>query len=106
MSPKFSKRDIKRRILALQAVAAYTAYMQYTLRNIPSALDSELRAYARAQNKSLNEAAIQALSQVMGLSGQPMRYRHLNDIAGTWVEDATFDQAIAEQHHIDQDLWR
>jgi plasmid stability protein len=45
----------------VQATSAYIAYMQYTLRNIPSTLDEALRERARAEGKSLNEMAIETL---------------------------------------------
>jgi hypothetical protein len=31
--------------------------------------------------------------------------RDLSDIAGTWLEDAAFDSALAAQDTIDPDLW-
>jgi hypothetical protein len=30
----------------------------------------------------------------------------LRDLAGTWVEDAAFDQAIAGHDQVDPDLWK
>jgi len=30
----------------------------------------------------------------------------LRDLAGTWVEDAAFDQALAGQDQVDPDLWK
>jgi hypothetical protein len=75
--------------------------MQYTLRNIPSTLDSELRRRAKAEGKSLNSVAIEALFRGTGLS---VRLRDLSDIAGTWQEDREFDQVIAEQDRIDERL--
>ena len=80
--------------------------MQYTLRDIPSPVDSELRRRARAEGKSLNTVVIEALIRGTGLSGTPVRHRDLGDIAGTWQEDPEFDQAIAEQDQIDERLWR
>ena len=35
--------------------------MQYTIRNVPKALDATLRRSARKQGKSLNEVVIEAL---------------------------------------------
>jgi len=40
------------------------------------------------------------------LSEAPVRQRDLSDIAGTWQEDPEFDQAIAEQDQIDEQMWR
>jgi hypothetical protein len=80
--------------------------MQYTLREIPSTVDAELRRRAKAEGKSLNTVAIEALTRGAGLGETPLRHRDLGDIAGTWQEDAEFDQAIAEQDQIDERLWR
>ena len=80
--------------------------MQYTLRDIPPPVDSELRRRAKAEGKSLNTVAIEALIRGAGLSETPVRHRDLGDIAGTWQEDPEFDQAIADQDQIDERLWR
>ena len=80
--------------------------MQYTLRDIPPTVDAELRRRAKAEGRSLNTVAIEALIRGAGLGETPIRQRELGDIAGTWQEDPDFDQAIAEQDQIDEGLWR
>jgi hypothetical protein len=80
--------------------------MQYTLRDIPSPVDDELRRRARTEGKSLNAIAIEALIRGAGLSEAPVRMRDLSEIAGTWQEDPEFDQAVSEQDRIDEQLWR
>jgi hypothetical protein len=80
--------------------------MQYTLREIPAVLDSELRRRAKTEGKSLNTVAIEALVRGAGLGEARVRQRDLGDVAGTWQEDPEFDQAIAEQDRIDDGLWR
>jgi plasmid stability protein len=80
--------------------------MQYTLRDIPPILDSELRRRAKAEGKSLNAVALEVLTRGAGLTEAPLRHRDLADIAGTWLEDPEFDRAIAEQDQIDEKLWR
>jgi plasmid stability protein len=80
--------------------------MQYTLRNIPEALDTALRRRARQQGKSLNEVTLEALARGLGLSSEPVRFRSLRDLAGRWEEDPDFDRAITEQHQIDKGLWK
>ena len=80
--------------------------MQYTIRNLPDTLDAALRAKAKAEHKSLNEVAIQAMARGMGFSKETPRLRDLGDLAGTWVEDPAFDQAIADQRAIDNELWK
>lgn len=80
--------------------------MQYTIRRIPPAVDQALRKRARSTGKSLNEAAIEALAEGVGVAGAPRKRRDLSDIIGTWVEDPEFDAAIADQRRIDDDLWK
>lgn len=80
--------------------------MQYTLRDIPPLLDSELRRRAKLEGKSLNTVALEALVRGTGLGDAPVRQRSLDDIAGTWQEDPEFDRAVADQQQIDESLWR
>jgi plasmid stability protein len=80
--------------------------MQYTLRNVPDKLDRALRERARREGRSLNEVAIDALARAMGLTEAPLRQRSLRGIRGSWQEDPAFDAAIADQHRIDEELWK
>ena len=80
--------------------------MQYTIRNIPHVLDLELRERARREDKSLNQVAVEALASAMGLAARSVRYRDLEDLAGTWQDDPEFDQAIRDQDTIDDGLWK
>ena len=69
--------------------------MQYTIRGIPAAIDHTLRARARADGKSLNEAAVSALAEGAGVAGNPRKQRDLGDIAGTWKTDKALESALA-----------
>lgn len=80
--------------------------MQYTLREIPPIVDVELRRRAKAEGKSLNTVAIEALIRGSGIAESPIRQRDLGDVAGTWQEDRDFDQAIADQDRVDEKLWQ
>ena len=80
--------------------------MQYTVRAIPRAVDQELRRRARQEGKSLNEAAVEALTRGVGLGIERVRQRDLSDLAGTWAEDEEFDRAVRKQHRVDRKLWR
>ena len=80
--------------------------MQYTIRNVPKALDALLRDRARKEDKSLNETVLEALARAMGFSKEPTRQRDLSHLTGTWIEDPEFDSAIEDQDRIDEDLWR
>jgi hypothetical protein len=93
-------------MLAPHAGIAYDSRMQYTLREIPPIVDLELRRRAKAERKSLNTVAIEALIRGSGLGESPVRQRDLSDVAGTWQEDRDFDQAVADQDRVDEGLWR
>jgi len=81
--------------------------MQYTLRNIPPALDAALRRKAREEGRSLNQVAVEALMRALGLGGEePVRHRDLADVAGTWDADPAVDDALEDQRRIDPELWR
>jgi len=80
--------------------------VQYTLRGVPRAVDTRLRKRARAERRSLNSVALEALAKGAGLDPQAGPQRDLSDVAGTWLEDAGFERARAVQHRIDKRLWR
>jgi plasmid stability protein len=80
--------------------------MQYTIRGIPAAIDNALRVRARADGKSLNEAAVDALAEGVGVADTPRKRRDLGDIAGTWKPDKALESALATQDRVDEDLWR
>jgi hypothetical protein len=80
--------------------------MQYTLRGIPPALDAAIRERARAEGKSINEIAVAALVDGVGLGTEDILRRDLSDIGGTWVEEAAVEAALAAQDRVDEGLWR
>ncbi len=90
----------------MQAMSDYIAYMQYTLRNIPPALDRALRERAKREGKSLNEVAVRALARALGFAEEAVRHRSLQDLRGSWVDDSEFDTALEEQDVIDESLWQ
>ena len=93
-------------MLAPLAGIAYTWCMQYTIRSIPARIDRALRERSKREGKSLNETALEALTRGLDLNHQPVRYRDLGSIAGSWVRDRAVDRALDEQRAIDPDLWR
>jgi hypothetical protein len=80
--------------------------MQYTLRGIPPALDKAIRERARAEGKSINEIAVAALADGVGLGAEDIVRRDLSDIVGTWVEEAAVEAALSAQDQVDEGLWR
>jgi hypothetical protein len=80
--------------------------MQYTIRGISERLDMVLRERARAEGKSLNEIALSALAEGLGVGSQPAVRRDLGDIAGTWKKDAEAEAAMASHDRIETRLWK
>jgi len=80
--------------------------MQYTIRGIPPIVDNALRQRARAAGKSLNETAVDALSEGAGVAGARRKRRSLRDIAGTWTAEKAVESALADQDRVDAELWR
>lgn len=80
--------------------------MQYTIRGISPAIDEAVRERARAQGKSLNEVALEALANGLGLGDEEIIRRDLSDIVGTWKRDAALEAALAPRDRIDEGLWK
>jgi len=80
--------------------------MQYTIRGIPAAVDTALRERARAAGKSLNQAAVDALTEGSGMAGSRQKRRDLADITRTWKAEKAVEAALADQDRVDEGLWR
>ena len=80
--------------------------MQYTIRNVSKRLDKALRAKAKAEGKSLNAAALEALEAALGVAGDRPKRRDIGFLSGTWIEDPEFEKTIKEQRRIDRELWK
>jgi hypothetical protein len=80
--------------------------MQYTLRGIPATVDRALRDRARRSGKSLNEAAIDALAEGVGVSGTRRKRRDLSDLTRSWSAEKAVEHALADQDRVDEDLWK
>jgi len=79
------------------------AVRQYTVRNIPSALDRALREWDRRRNVSLNQAIVDAIKRGIGMD-EEQEHKDLDDLIGTWQKDEKFEQALSEQDTIEQEL--
>ena len=80
--------------------------IQYTLRQVPPALDEGLRARARREGTSLNQTALDLLAGGLQSRGDALRHRDLDFMFGSWVDDPAFDAAVEAQHQIDPDVWK
>jgi hypothetical protein len=92
--------------LTMHASRAYNAGMQYTLRNVPRHLDRILRAKARAESKSINTVALEALQQGLGVNGASKQYDDLDWFFGSGKLERKVTQAIADHDVIHRDDWR
>jgi hypothetical protein len=93
----------------MQAFCAYIAYMkstQYTVRGVSHTLDDRVREEARRYGSSVNATLLDALARGLGAGAEPAERGDMDDLAGTWVEDDAFDDAIAVFQSVDEALWR
>jgi plasmid stability protein len=81
------------------------AKSQYTIRGVPASVDRALRARARRAGRSLNDVMLEALRASVGEGTDPCPHEDLDDLIGTWEEDAAFDAAVREQDRVDTALW-
>jgi plasmid stability protein len=77
---------------------------QYTIRNVPAAVDRALRQRAARSQRSLNDVALEALAQAAQVSVPEVS--DLDAFFGSWVEDPEIDEALGAQRKVDEDLWR
>lgn len=95
----------------MQALFEYSAGMkkkqkiQYTIRQVPEEVDRKLREQAVREGASLNYIALDALASSAGVKDSPVEFHDLDVLAGTWVEDNAFDEAMKAFERVDEDLW-
>ena len=80
--------------------------MQYTIRRVPKQLDAALRRRARVEGKPLNQVALEAMAEALGVGHEPIRQRSVRDLVGAGKPDLELDAALADQRRIDPELWR
>ena len=78
---------------------------QYTLRNIPPALDRALRERAENEGKSLNQVAPRPSSAASACPSGEEATHDLDHLIGTWQDDPAFDEAVALQDMVDPEAW-
>jgi hypothetical protein len=99
--------------LTVQAHLAYNAGMkrrqksiQYTVRAVPEAVDRRLRRMVCERDVSFNTVAVEALEKAVGLGQASVRYRDLDALAGSWIEDPAVERVLAGLDQVDRELWR
>jgi len=91
----------------MQASDTYNAGMQYTIRKVPAPVDKAFKARAKAEGKSLNQLAIEALALRAGVASKiakpkrDLRFMrmHPDDIKAIERTRESFDR-------VDEELWR
>ena len=79
--------------------------IQYTIRNIPPALDRVIRKRAKEQGRSFNQTVVDLLNvQVFGTT-TPQEDKKFDWLFNQKTLDTRFDEAIAELSQIDEELW-
>jgi hypothetical protein len=80
--------------------------MQYTIRGIPRTLDAALRRRAKRDRKTLNQAAVEAMAEGLGMKLESGRRRSFRELVGARSKDSDLEAALDDQRQIDPDLWR
>ncbi len=79
--------------------------VQLTVRGVPRHVDQALRRKAVAERRSLNDVAVEALG-ASTCSEEEAVYHDIDHLVGTWVEDPAFDEALAAQDQVDEEMWK
>jgi hypothetical protein len=80
--------------------------IQYTIRNIPPAVDRVIKKRSKQSGKSFNQTVIDLLSlQTFGTT-KPVVDDGFDWLFGAMSLDDGFDQAIKDQSTIDPELWK
>ena len=88
---------------------AYNVYMnkiQYTIRNIPPAVDKVIKKRSKQSGKSFNQTVVDLLSlQTFGTTKVPTD-NNFDWLFGANTLDESFDEAIKDLSQIDEKLWQ
>jgi len=80
--------------------------IQYTIRNIPAAVDKVLRAQAKRRGKSFNQVLVETLQLGSGVGNTPTVYRDLDWFVGSGGIGSKEKAAFKDQRVVDDKLWR
>lgn len=80
--------------------------IQYTIRNIPPAVDKVIRKRAQENNQSFNQTVVDLLAlQTLGTTN-PSEETSFDWLFNRQTLDTSFDEAIDELSQVDQVLWQ
>lgn len=80
--------------------------IQYTIRNVPPAVDQVIRKRAKLTGKSFNQVAIESLSKGALGTDESQSSNPFDELFGASTLDEAFDEAIAEFSKPDPKLWQ
>ena len=82
---------------------------QLTIRGLGFDLHQAIKQEAGRRNMSVNRYVLSILKKAVGLEDEhpQMEYNDLDELAGSWTiaETQEFEQYMAEQRVIDEDIW-
>ncbi|MBI3555440.1 MAG: hypothetical protein HY074_04155 [Deltaproteobacteria bacterium] len=78
---------------------------QYTIRNVPSAVDKALRKKAMEKRTSVNSFLLGVLEREAGVGAPPAEHHDLDFLVGSWVSDPETDRVLDEQRKLDRRDW-
>lgn len=82
--------------------------VQYTVRDVPEAIDVRVRETADLEGISLNQAVVQALQRGLGLADEPVRYRSLRGMvrATDKPDRKGWDEALGAMDKVHPEDWK
>jgi plasmid stability protein len=92
-------------MLVVPALPSYNAGMQYTIRNIPKKLDQAIRAKAKAEGKSINVVAVEAIAAGLGMSSNGRPKRDLSMFTSSEEDARAIEEAHAYFDRVDPEKW-
>ncbi len=79
--------------------------LRLTVRGVPQAVKDALEKRAMKQQKSLNSLLLDVLCSAARRDGERI-YDDLDYLAGSWIEDHSFQSAIKDFEQVDPDIWQ
>ncbi|MEI6071029.1 MAG: hypothetical protein WCS31_04505 [Verrucomicrobiae bacterium] len=81
---------------------------QYTVRDIPAALDLRVREAAALEDISLNQAVVRALERGLGLAEEPVKYRSLHGMVRPTdkLDRKGWSEVLADMDRIHPEDWK
>lgn len=82
--------------------------LQYTIRNVPPAVDKAIRKRSKRSGKSFNQTVVELLTlQTFGTTEPPaVADNNFDWLYNRRTLDDSFDEAVAKLSKVDERLWR